>query len=215
MATSPSTATAPNASVMPNAERLLAQHPAGRYRAPRRARHHGVDVGVEPHVERARRPGADRDAQQRREAQHRMQMAGRHHEADQRREHHERHHPRLHQRHVVADRGLADGEDDGLRGVIDGGDICHALSMRRPALGVLAFADRKPTRPRPHRRNCAQAPSHLIRGSTLNWWNGGGEDSVHSSVVAPGPHGLSAARSLRMKARTMPKKKISTPTPEM
>ena len=30
-----------------------------------------------------------------------------------------------------------------------------------------------------------------MRGSVLNWWNGGGEDSVHSSVVAPGPHGLS------------------------
>src|SRR3546814_232557 len=33
-----------------------------------------------------------------------------------------------------------------------------------------------------------------IRGSSLNWWNGGGLDSVHSSVVAPSPHGLSAAR---------------------
>ncbi|PAV66838.1 hypothetical protein WR25_14826 [Diploscapter pachys] len=26
-----------------------------------------------------------------------------------------------------------------------------------------------------------------------NWWYGGGEDSVHSSVVAPSPQGLSGA----------------------
>ena len=38
---------------------------------------------------------------------------------------------------------------------------------------------------------------YLITGSVLNWWNGGGEDSVHSSVVAPAPHGLSPAGSLR------------------
>ena len=36
-----------------------------------------------------------------------------------------------------------------------------------------------------------------MRGSTSNWWNGGGEDSVHSSVVAPSPHGLSPATRLR------------------
>src|SRR5712671_5325944 len=45
---------------------------------------------------------------------------------------------------------------------------------------------------------------HLTSGSTSNWWNGGGDGSVHSRVVAPGPHGLLAALSLRMKARTIP-----------
>src|SRR5579864_4323103 len=42
--------------------------------------------------------------------------------------------------------------------------------------------------------------AYFTIGSTLNWWNGGGEDSVHSRVVAPGPQGLFAAFSLRMKA---------------
>ena len=32
-----------------------------------------------------------------------------------------------------------------------------------------------------------------IFGSVSNWWNGGGELSVHSSVVAPSPQGLSGA----------------------
>ena len=32
-----------------------------------------------------------------------MQVAGRDHEPDERREHHERHHPRLHQLDVIAD----------------------------------------------------------------------------------------------------------------
>ena len=39
------------------------------------------------------------------------------------------------------------------------------------------------------------APGYLILGRVLNWWNGGGDESVHSSVVAPSPHGLSAAFS--------------------
>ena len=32
-----------------------------------------------------------------------------------------------------------------------------------------------------------------IFGSVSNWWYGGGEEIVHSSVVAPSPHGLSPA----------------------
>src|SRR3546814_854836 len=44
---------------------------------------------------------------------------------------------------------------------------------------------------RQHRQGAR--PSQAIRGSSLNWWSGGGLDSVHSSVVAPSPHGLSAA----------------------
>src|SRR3546814_6431418 len=39
--------------------------------------------------------------------------------------------------------------------------------------------------------------AYLITGSFSYWWNGGGEDSVHSSVVAPSPHGLSATFFLR------------------
>src|SRR5215211_2224277 len=50
------------------------------------------------------------------------------------------------------------------------------------------------------RDHALPAAPHLMRGSTLNWWNGGGDDSVHSSVVAPAPHGLPAACSLRRNA---------------
>src|SRR5262249_1017753 len=62
---------------------------AGRDVAPwngpiRSARHHRVDVGVVPHVERARGTGADRDAQKRGEADHRMDMSRRDHDTDQR-----------------------------------------------------------------------------------------------------------------------------------
>ena len=57
-----------------------------------------VDVGVVPHVERAGGARADRDAEQRGEADHRMDVARRDRKADKGGEHHERHHPRLHQR---------------------------------------------------------------------------------------------------------------------
>ena len=40
---------------------------------------------------------------------------------------------------------------------------------------------------------------HLIRGNVSKVWNGGGDGTVHSSVVAPAPQGLAAARSLRAK----------------
>ena len=35
--------------------------------------------------------------------------------------------------------------------------------------------------------------AYLIFGSSLNWWKGGGDVSVHSRVVAPSPQGLLAA----------------------
>ncbi len=37
------------------------------------------------------------------------------------------------------------------------------------------------------------APVYSMTGRVSNWWYGGGEDSVHSSVVAPSPQGLSGA----------------------
>ena len=55
------------------------------------------------------------------------------------------------------------------------------------------------------RRQAAfSASQHLICGSLSNWWKGGGEGSVHSSVVAPGPHGLAGAGTLRAKAWNTP-----------
>ena len=55
-------------------QRLAGLHAAGRDRPPRGALHHRVDVGLVPHVERAGRARADRDAEQREEAQHRMHV---------------------------------------------------------------------------------------------------------------------------------------------
>ena len=49
-------------------ERLAGLDAAGRDRPLRGARHHRVDVGVVPHVERAGGAGADRDAEQRGES---------------------------------------------------------------------------------------------------------------------------------------------------
>ena len=63
----------------------------------------GVDIGVVPHVERAGGAGADGDADQRGDGEHRMHRARRRDEPDQRGEHHEEHHPRLHQREIVGD----------------------------------------------------------------------------------------------------------------
>jgi hypothetical protein len=54
-----------------------------------------------------------------------------------------------------------------------------------------------------------------MTGSSLNWWKGGGEVSVHSRVVAPSPHGLSPAGRLRTKASKTPTRKISTAEGEM
>jgi len=56
---------------MPNASAPGQDRPAGS--ALRRARHHGVDVGIE-HMLSAPPLRPDRDAQQRREAEHRVQM---------------------------------------------------------------------------------------------------------------------------------------------
>ena len=54
-----------------------------------------------------------------------------------------------------------------------------------------------------------------IFGSVSKQWKGGGEDSVHSSVVAPSPQGLSAACTLRWNASAMPAKKTSSAAAEM
>src|SRR5262245_9181821 len=115
-----------------------------------------------------------------------MQVNRRHHHADQRREYDERHHARLEQRQIVADASHARLSPD-----------CLAPQRRREPGAV------------------GRERHHLIRGSSLNWWNGGGDGSVHSSVVAPGPHGLAAAFSLRANAWNTPMKKITRPNDEM
>src|SRR5271154_6061178 len=101
-----------------------------------------------------------------------MDMARRDEETDKSREHHERHHARLHQFHVITDT-----RDAGL--------------------------------------DAGKGSAHRIRDSVSYWWNGGGAGSVHSSVVAPGPHGLAPAGILRRKACARPKKNTSVAKPEM
>src|SRR5689334_13804021 len=56
---------------------------------------------------------------------------------------------------------------------------------------------------------------YLITGRTSNWWNAGGDESVHSRVVAPAPHGLAAACSRRINAWAIANRNTSKPSPEM
>ena len=83
---------------------FLARDAPGRNGARDGAAHQPVDIGVVPHVERARCAGADRDRDQRCNRQHGVMMAGRNHHADERREDDQRHHTRLQQREVIAQR---------------------------------------------------------------------------------------------------------------
>src|SRR3954466_1158459 len=53
---------------------------------------------------------------------------------------------------------------------------------------------------------------YFTNGNVSNWWKGGGDGSVHSSVVAPSPHGFGAARSLFRKAVKTPYMKTKMPT---
>src|SRR5579872_5245298 len=53
---------------------------------------------------------------------------------------------------------------------------------------------------------CSTPPQWLepvMRGSVSKVWNGGGEDTVHSKVVAPTPQGLFPARRFFAKASKM------------
>ena len=125
-----------------------------------------------------------------------MQMSGGNDETRERREDHERHHPRLQQREIITDRRLGDVRQLGGVVIDDRQDAGLSTRKRRAALS---------------RRGLA----YLIFGSTSNWWNGGGDVSVHSSVVAPAPHGLFAAASLRMNEVITLNRKISTPKAEM
>jgi hypothetical protein len=99
---------------------------AGRHRAVARAAHLRVDVAVVPHVDRAGRAGGDGDAQHGGEGEHRMQMAGRHQQADHAGEHHQREHARLEQHEPVAQARLGRGGGSGGDG--SGGEFGHAVS---------------------------------------------------------------------------------------
>ena len=112
-------------------ERLSLRDASARDRPVGGARHQRVDIALIGHVERAGGPGADRDAQDRGEGEDRMDVARRDHEPDQRGEDHERHHPRLQQRDVVADLGLGNPgrEIDGV--VIDNRQVLSRFLLER------------------------------------------------------------------------------------
>ena len=88
----------------PDAEvkRRLAVHPPGRKRPVGGPPHLGVEVRFIPLVERAGRPGAERDAQDRGEADHQRRHHRRRQQAAQAGEDDQAHHPRLGQREQVA-----------------------------------------------------------------------------------------------------------------
>ena len=145
-----------------------------------RARHQRVDVGVVPHVERAGRAGADGDRQDGDERDEGIGGDRCGDQADERREHDQRHHARLQQREIVGRRRLREVKAGVLDQVLFDqrhlSPFCLAKPpvARRPAIGISCGA-------------------YLIFGSCSHWWNGGGEGSCHSSVVAPSPHGLAPA----------------------
>ena len=94
----------------PEAQRLARARPgrpgSGRLRG---APHHRVDIGIPPHVQRARGAAAQRDEQDRGEADERMHRHRRDQQADQRGEDDQRHDPRLEQREIVAEAAASDG----------------------------------------------------------------------------------------------------------
>ena len=101
--------------------RRLAIHASGGQRAALRPLHLGVEVGLIPLVERARCARAQRNAQDRGEADHRMDRNGRREHAAQAGEYDEAHHARLGQRKEIAPVG-GDGQ-----GVVGDGHLRAAI----------------------------------------------------------------------------------------
>ena len=113
------------------AQRLAPRNDTRRHRALGGAAHHRVDIGIPPHVQCARGPCPQRDEQDRGQRHNRMHRNRRNQQADQRREDDKRHHPRLEQRHIIPETGLA-GLGDGL---IKGLNVAHrSLPATGPAL---------------------------------------------------------------------------------
>ena len=91
----------------PKPKRFAPCHDARRHRALAGPAHHGVDVGVPPHVQRTRSACPERDEQDRGEAHDRVDMHRCDQQPHQRGEHHQRHDARLQKRDVVAKPRLA------------------------------------------------------------------------------------------------------------
>ena len=117
-------------------------------------------------------------------------------------------------------RPLSQGERDRVRG-------CDLRSWQRPPVFAATPLRALPlrlfhARPRWHnpRDLCTcfafpslHSPAQRICGGSCQEWNGGGDDSVHSSVVAPAPQGFAPACRLRRYASASTPRKTSTPIP--
>ena len=100
--------------------RILAPHPSGGERAIGRALHSRIDIGFPPLVERGRSACPQRDAKDRRKAQHRIDRSRRGKQAAQPGKDDQRHHPRLGQREEIPPVGR---HGDG------GGGLGHRISV--------------------------------------------------------------------------------------
>ena len=162
------------------AERLARRNPAGRHGPGGSARHHRVDVGVVPHVERAGSAGADGDRSDGDQRDERIERRGGCDQADKGGEDDKGHDARLEEAHEIA----------GRRFRKTGDGTVHAILIHKRHTLDLPYNCGKP--PRGGFRDFL-ALAYLTFGSCSHWWNGGGEGSCHSSVVAPSPHGLAPA----------------------
>ena len=122
-------------------------------------------------VDRGRRRGTQGDADQGGDVEQRMHLAGCQIDRDGAREDHELHHVRLAQPPEVPQAGGAQRHRRACR-----------LACRRSS----ASPPSTPALPGLNARSAA-----CTTGRSSKVWNGGGELTVHSSVVAPSPHGLS------------------------
>ena len=82
-------------------KRFGARDPAARDRTPGRASHHGIDVGVVPHVEHAGGASSGGDGKDCNGPKQRIQVTRRNHQANERGEHRKQHHARLHERDEI------------------------------------------------------------------------------------------------------------------
>ncbi|QTK79393.1 hypothetical protein AT6N2_C1689 [Agrobacterium tumefaciens] len=90
----------------PEGERLARRDAARGNRPSSGAAHHRVDIGIVPHVERAGCTGANGDAENGDDAQNRIDVTRRQHEAGKGREDDERHDARLQQFEIIACAGF-------------------------------------------------------------------------------------------------------------
>ena len=113
-------------------KRLLRGDTPRRHRARGGALHNAVNIGIIPHIQRARRPRTNRDEQNGTERdEQRLRLGGRDN-ANKSREHHQRHHTRLKQQHIIPKACFFGVQFRGFRRF--GGDIngCIAHLQARP-----------------------------------------------------------------------------------